>query len=196
MTFLELQAKMHEVVGNPKAKIMKENLALSLPTKSLIEFMDLFISDCENGIRLNPQSQKLKQSSINSYKTSKAYLKSFQDHMKKDILLNDITQKDIDQISDFVVKVKKHSLNTHSKFMMELNQILKYAVKNKVITQSQLGELSFDTRREETDSIYLKDEEISEMYGLQNLPSINHEIVRDVFVAACYMGLRFRIIQP
>jgi len=74
---------------------------------------------------------------------------------------------------------------------MDLNQILKYALKNKVITQAQMGELSFDTRREETDSIYLNDEEIREMYDLQNLPSSNHEIVRDIFVAACYMGLRF-----
>jgi integrase len=75
--------------------------------------------------------------------------------------------------------------------MMDLNQILKYALKNKVITQAQMGELSFDTRREETDSIYLNEEEIREMYDLQNLPSTNHEIVRDIFVAACYMGLRF-----
>lgn len=191
MTFLELQAKMHEVVGNPKAKMIKENLALSIPSKSLIDFVDLFISDCETGIRLSPARQKLKESTIKSFRTSKAYLQSYQEYSKQVLLINEITQKDIDHISDFVVKVKKHSLNTHSKFMMDLNQILKYALKNKVITQAQMGELSFDTRREETDSIYLNEEEIREMYDLKNLPSANHEIVRDVFVAACYMGLRF-----
>jgi len=191
MTFLELQAKMHEIVGNPRTKMIKENLALSIPTKSFIDFIDLFISDCEKGIRLSPQRQKLKESTIKSFRTSKAYLQSYQVYKQQLLLINEITQKDIDQISDFVVKVKKHSLNTHSKFMMDLNQILKYALKNKVITQAQMGELSFDTRREETDSIYLNEEEIREMYDLQNLPSTNHEIVRDIFVAACYMGLRF-----
>lgn len=191
MTFLEFEAKMHEVVGNPKTKVIKENLALSIPTKSFIDFIDLFISDCEKGIRLSSKRQKLKESTIKSFRTSRAYLQSYQEHYRQLLLINEITQKDIDQISDFIVKVKRHALNTHSKFMVDLNQILKYALKNKVITQAQFGELSFDTRREETDSIYLKEEEIREMYDLTNLPSSKHEIVRDIFVAACYLGLRF-----
>lgn len=191
MTFLELQAKMHEVVGNPKTKMIKENHGLSIQTKSLIEFVDHFISDCERGIRLSPQRQKLKESTIKSIRTSKGYLIGFQNHSKKILVINEITQKEIDAISNYVVNVKKHSLNTHSKFMTDLNQIFKYAKENKVITQAQFAELAFDTRREETDSIYLKEEEISEMYQLKNLPSAKHEIVRDVFVAACFMGLRF-----
>jgi hypothetical protein len=170
MTFLEFEAKMHEVVCNPKSKLIKENHGLTIQTKSLIEFIDHFISDCERGIRLSPQRQKLKESTIKSFRTSKAYLQSYQEYKKQVLIINEITQKDLDQISDFVINIKKHSLNTHSKFLMDLNQILKYALKNKVITQAQMGELSFDTRREETDSIYLNDEEIREMYDLQNLP--------------------------
>ncbi|MBM3417870.1 MAG: hypothetical protein FJY17_02975 [Bacteroidetes bacterium] len=191
MTFLELQAKMHEVVGNPKTKMIKENHGLSIQAKSLIDFVDHFISDCEKGIRLSPQRQKLKESTIKSFRTSKGYLNLFQNHAKKTLVINEITQKEIDAISDYVVNVKKHSLNTHSKFMTDLNQIFKYAKDNKVITQAQFSELKFDTRREETDSIYLKEEEIIEMYNLNDLPSEKHQIVRDVFVAACYMGLRF-----
>lgn len=191
MTFLELQAKMHEVVGNPKTKMIKENHGLSIQTKSLTDFVDHFISDCEKGIRLSPQRQKLKESTIKSFRTSKGYLLGFQNHAKKTLVLNEITQKEIDAISDYVVNMKRHSLNTHSKFMTDLNQIFKYAKDNKVITQAQFSELKFDTRREETDSIYLKEEEISEMYQLRDLPSEKHQIVRDVFVAACYMGLRF-----
>ena len=191
MTFLELQAKMHEVVGNPKTKMIKENHGLSIQTKSLIDFVDHFISDCEKGIRLSPQRQKLKESTIKSFRTSKGYLIGFQNYAKKTLIINEITQKEIDAISNYVVNVKKHSLNTHSKFMTDLNQIFKYAKENKVITQATFAELAFDTRREETDSIYLKEQEISEMYQLKNLPTAKHEIVRDVFVAACFMGLRF-----
>jgi len=191
MTFLELQAKMHEVVNNPKSKMIKENHGLAIQTKSLIDFVDHFISDCEKGIRLSQQRQKLKESTIKSFRTSKGYLIGFQNHAKKTLVINEITQKEIDAISDYLVNVKRHSLNTHSKFMTDLNQIFKYAKENKVITQAQFSELKFDTRREETDSIYLKEEEIAEMYVLKDLPSSKHEIVRDVFVAACYMGLRF-----
>ena len=39
--------------------------------------------------------------------------------------------------------------------MMDLLQIIKYAVKLKKIPATKLVELEFDTRREETDSIYL-----------------------------------------
>ena len=191
MTFLELQAKMHEVVGNPKSKMIKENHGLTIHSKTVLDFIDHFISDCEKGIRLSPQRQKLKETTIKSFRTSKAYLLGFQSYRNLTLLISDITQKDIDAISNYVINIKKHSLNTHSKFMTDLNQIFKYAKENKVITQAQFAELKFDTRREETDSIYLKEEEISEMYQLKDLPSEKHEIVRDVFVAACFMGLRF-----
>jgi len=191
MTFLELQAKMHEVVGNPKSKMIKENHGLSIQTKTLTDFVDHFISDCEKGIRLSPQRQKIKETTIKSFRTTRTYILKFQTAKSCTLLLNEVTQRVLDQISDFVVNELKHSLNTHSKFFMDLNQIFKYALKNKLITQSQMGELSFDTRREETDSIYLNENEIREMYDLKDLPSKNHEIVRDIFVAACYLGLRF-----
>jgi hypothetical protein len=43
---------------------------------------------------------------------------------------------------------------------MDLLQIIKYAIKQKRIPAAKMVELVFDTRREETDSIYLTDDEI------------------------------------
>jgi hypothetical protein len=51
-------------------------------------------------------------------------------------------------------------MNTHAKVMMDLLQIIKYAVQLKKLPPSRLVELKFDTRREETDSIYLTEAEI------------------------------------
>ena len=64
-------------------------------------------------------------------------------------------QSDIDKFSDFLIIDEEFAMNTHAKSMMDLLQIIKYAVKLKKIPATKLVELEFDTRREETDSIYL-----------------------------------------
>lgn len=191
MTFLELQAKMHKVVGNPKSKLIIQNRALAMPSKSLVDFISLFISDCESGKRLSKHRLLIKETTIKSFRTTRSYISHFQIARKKNLLLSEIIQSDINEISEYMIKDRNHSLNTHAKFMGDLKQIFKYAEQNKLITQSQYLGLKFDTITEETDSIYLNQKEILEMYQLTNLPSKNHEIVRDIFVAACYMGLRY-----
>ena len=52
-------------------------------------------------------------------------------------------------------------------------------------------ELEFDTRREETDSIYLTEEQILEMLEIKDFDEPVHEVVRDVFVLGCFTGMRF-----
>lgn len=191
MTFLELQIKTHEIVGNLKSKLIIQNRALAMPSKSLVDFISLFICDSESGKRLSKHRLLIKETTIKSYRTTRTYISQFQMDKKKSLLLSEIKQSDIDEISDYIINDRNHSLNTHAKFMGDLKQIFKYAELNKLITQSQYLGLKFDTITEETDSIYLNQKEILEMYQLTNLPSKNHEIVRDIFVAACYMGLRY-----
>lgn len=82
-------------------------------------------------------------------------------------------------------------MNTHAKSMMDLLQIIKYAVKLKKIPAAKLVELEFDTRREETDSIYLTENEILQLLEIKEFDDPVHEQVRDVFVVGCFTGMRF-----
>ena len=191
LSFVDLQSKLAALVERPEIKKTTSGLANSPAKETLIGFMELFIQDCESGVRLSPKRQKLKPSSIGSYKTTKGYLMKFQSHTKKVLTLKDFSQNDIDKFSDFLIIDEEFAMNTHAKAMMDLLQIIKYAVKLKKIPAAKMVELEFDTRREETDSIYLTESEILQLLEIKDFDDPIHEQVRDVFVVGCFTGMRF-----
>lgn len=192
MTFVDFQTKLQALVERPdKKKQISAKAAVAAPKDSLIGFIDQFVKDCETGIRLSPKRQKLKPSSISSYKTTQRMLEKFQRYAKITLTLKDFSQTDIDKFSDFLIIDEELAMNTHAKSMMDLLQIIKYAVKHKRIPAAKMVELEFDTRREETDSIYLTEEEILQMLEIKDFDEPIHEVVRDVFVLGCFTGMRF-----
>ncbi|MCE4217596.1 tyrosine-type recombinase/integrase [Pseudarcicella sp. GAP-15] len=100
-------------------------------------------------------------------------------------------QCDIDNFSDFLIIDEEFAINTHAKTMMDLLQIIKYGVKLKKMPAAKLVELEFDTRREETDSIYLTQDEIVQLLEIKDFDDPVHEQVRDVFVIGCFTAMRF-----
>jgi site-specific recombinase XerD len=191
MSFIDLQAKLFALVERPDRKVKTNDKVQSINKETLLGFIDHFIQECESGVRLSPKRQKLKPSSIGSYKTTKGYLLKFQEHSKKVLILKDLSQSDIDKFSDFLIIDEEFALNTHAKAMMDLLQIIKYAVKLKKIPAAKMVELEFDTRREETDSIYLTESEILQLLEIKDFDDPIHEQVRDVFVVGCFTAMRF-----
>ena len=191
MSFVDLENKIKTLVDRPDNKNQKTDKSQLLSKETLIGFMDLFIQDCESGVRLSPKRQKLKPTSISSYKTTKGYLMKFQDLTNKVLTLKDFSQSDIDKFSDFLIIDEEFAMNTHAKAMMDLLQIIKYAVKHKKISAAKLVELEFDTRREETDSIYLTEGEILQLLEIHEFDDPIQEQVRDVFVVGCFTAMRF-----
>ncbi|MFM6994735.1 MAG: site-specific integrase [Sediminibacterium sp.] len=189
LSFVEFQTKLLALVKHPKNMANQKGIELS--KGSFIGFVDQFILDCESGQRLSPKRQKLKSSSIASYKTTKGYLMKYEVQKNLFLTLKDFSQSDIDKFSDFLIIDEEFAMNTHAKCMMDLLQIIKYAVKLKKIPASKLVELEFDTRREETDSIYLTEEEILQLLEIKDFDDPVHEQVRDVFVLGCFTAMRF-----
>lgn len=187
MSFFDFQAKLASLVEHAD----KTRKGQSIPKETLIGFIDQFIQDCETGVRLSPKRQKLKPTSIGSYKTTKGNLLKFQEHTQTILTLKDFDQSDIDKFSDFLIIDEEFAMNTHAKTMMDLLQIIKYAVKLKKIPAAKLVELEFDTRREETDSIYLTEDEIVQLLEIKDFDDPVHEQVRDVFVVGCFTAMRF-----
>jgi site-specific recombinase XerD len=191
MNFVELQSKLSALVDRPDRKADMTGKVQNINKETLNGFIDQFVQDCESGVRLSPKRQKLKISSIGSYKTTKGYLMKFQEQSKKILTLKDFSQTDIDKFSDFLIIDEEFAMNTHAKSMMDLLQIIKYAVKLKKIPAAKLVELEFDTRREETDSIYLTEDEILQLLEIKDFAEPFHEHVRDVFVVGCFTAMRF-----
>ena len=191
MSFVDLQSKIASLVERPVRKKGVITLLESQSKESFIEFMEQFILDCESGVRLSPKRQKLKPSSVSSYKTTKGYLMKFEDHTGVVLTLKNFSQCDIDKFSDFLIIDEEFAMNTHAKCMMDLLQIIKYAVKLKKIPGSKLIELEFDTLREDTDSIYLTEDEILQLLKIEAFDDPIQEQVRDVFVLGCFTAMRF-----
>jgi len=199
ITFLQLQEKLQALIDNPLTKFNKNAANGVINQETLTGFAEQFIADCESGVRLSPKRQKLKASAISSYRTTLGLLTKFQTNCDNVLYLNDFKQQDIDRFSDFMIIEEEYAMNTHSKVMMDTMQFFKYAVKLKKIPAAKLVELEFDTRREDTDSIYLTESEILELMNVSDFDSPVHEHVRDVFVIGCFTGMRFSdysVIDP
>jgi integrase len=183
------------------AAILKQRIkALLQPNKfgngaiqhlTLLEFVDQFIKDTENGVRLKDNQYQLEESSIKPYRTTLFHLKGFEKIINKSFRLVDFDQQLHDEFSDYLVEELELSKNSHSKYIMALSQIIKYAVKKKLLPAAILTEVEFNTKREETDSIYLNEKEIQHLMDLTDFKNKGEEIVRDIFVIGCYTGMRF-----
>jgi integrase len=158
---------------------------------SIIDFMEVLIKDCENGIRLKDNQYQLEENTIKPFRTTKDHFINFQNLIKRKFLLTDINQDLHDEFSKYLIEVLDLSLNSHSKYIMCFSQLVKYAVKKKLIPSNILNEMEFNTKREETDNIYLNEQEIELMMNLKEFKSKMEEEVRDIFVLGCYTGLRF-----
>lgn len=191
LTFLELEEKLNLLIDNPKTKFNASKNKSVKTKESLIEFMQHFLKDCESGVRLSPKRQLIKPKSLNSYYTTKSYINKFETQFQQELILSDFNQKDIDQMSDFLIIDCELAMNTHAKIMMDLLQVIKYAVHLKKLPPSRLIELKFDTRREETDSIYLTENEILELMEISDFQNPVEEHVRDIFVVGCFTAMRF-----
>lgn len=191
LTFLEFEEKLNLLIDNPKTKF-NATKNTSIGTKeSLFEFVELFIKDCETGIRLSHKRQLIKPKTLSTYKTIKSYIKKFEDKYQRKLILSEFNQRDIDKMSDFLIIDCELAMNTHGKIMTDLLQVVKYAERLKKIPPSRLIELKFDTQREETDSIYLTETEILELMAISDFQNPVEEHVRDVFVVGCFTAMRF-----
>jgi len=187
----ELKVRLHALIDNPRAKFNSETEKPVGVIETLTSLMELFISDCETGVRLAPNRQKLQPSTVADYRKTVQLFKRYQLEKRREIVLNELRQADIEQFSDYLITDLDLAMNTHGKMLTHIQQVLKYLSKIQKYPLEKFNELVFDTKREETDAIYLTEAEILEILALANLAKSSHEVVRDVFVIGCFTGMRF-----
>jgi hypothetical protein len=141
LTFLELQERLNRLLDNRRTKFNRiQNTAVAL-NESLVDFSKRFIKDCELGVRLSPKRQRIKPKSMHTYYTTLSYLVKFQQQVNRTLLLTEFNQVDIDQLSDYLIIERELAMNSHAKIMMDLLQIIKYAIQLKKIPPSRQIEL-------------------------------------------------------
>ena len=192
INFIEFEKRLHLLIDNPRARSNRpKQLGTDPSSDSISGFIDLFIKHSEQGLRLSPARKKLKTSTLYSFRTTKKIAEKYFKLNNLDLKLGDFNQSHLDGLSNYLIDEEGWSLNTHAKLMMDFLQIFKYAVKLKRLPVNFLADLAFDTRTEKTDSIYVTEDEISQLMEVKEFDDPEHELVRDVFVIGCFTGMRF-----
>ena len=130
-----------------------------------------------------------KQATIIQYKYCLSVIKGYEQRKKSKLTFDNI---DLDFYNDFLkycTTELKLSTNSIGKLIKNIKMWMGVAYEQKMHTNTQYASKLFKKPTEETDAVYLSEEEILKIrYTL--MPNRHLENVRDIFVLACYTGVR------
>ena len=167
-----------EVIKEELDKSFKKNETTS-SKKELFQFIEHFIKTASR-----------KQYTLKGYKTTQKHLMDFKETYSRKI---DFDTIDLDFYEDFTkyFNDQKYSLNTIGKNIKNLKVFMNEATDRGLNTNLAYRNKRFKVPQEDTDQIYLSENEIKKIHkkSLKKFPRL--EKVRDLFVVACYTGLRY-----
>jgi integrase len=127
---------------------------------------------------------------IKGYLTTLNHLKVFQSQYRRRI---DFYTVDLDFYDDFVkyFQERGYAMNSIGKNIKNLKVFMGEATERGFNTNMDFRNKRFRVTEENTDQVYLTEQEILKIYRHHLVNKKSLEKVRDIFVAACYTGLRF-----
>jgi len=158
---------------------------------TLSQFIHTFIRDCETGKRLTSKRVKMGYSTIQTFITTKNHFEQFEKNYKKTIYLKDFNQSVHDDFIEYLEIELEQSRNSSSKHITNIRQVLLYAIKRNEFSKVSFFDIKFETGREDSDNIYLTEDELQLLINLTDFKSKLEEEVRDLFILGAYTGLRF-----
>jgi integrase len=152
--------------------------------ESFLTFVDRFIST----VRFTGKGRPINALTIKKYRNTYNILKDFEAD-KRSFDFANIDKQFYEDLLSYLQTEKKFSLNTCGKVIKVLKLFLKQAVeKGKDFNLKAIEK--FTAPMELTDKVYLTLPETEKIYGL-NLGTTLIGNARDLFLCACYTGLRF-----
>jgi integrase len=126
-----------------------------------------------------------------SYKMTKKVLSEYQDYSKKAISFNDINLEFYFDFVNFLTIKQKYSKNTIGDHIKKVKVFMNYFFEKGLTSSLAHRSKLFSKPQEETDSIYLNENELLEIYKYDFTDNVKLDRVRDIFIIGCYTGLRF-----
>jgi integrase len=126
---------------------------------------------------------------VQKYKTIQSHINSFSKDKKYPITFESIDLKFYDLFINYLITVKEHTNNTIGKNLVNLKTFLRWATDRNYNTNMTF--LKFKVPSEQTDIIYLTEDELTRLYNLDLSKHSTLAKVRDVFCFGCFTGQRF-----
>lgn len=164
----------------------------------LFEYIEKFISDSENGRRLNG-NKEIAHKTIQRYRTTQKLLLEFEEFTNYKLTFNSIDKDFIDSFNSFMAKEKDYSVSTMGKHVQTLKSFLNEATEDGINSNMKFKGKSFATRKTVKDAIHLNELELELMYNLDFTENERLDRVRDLFLVGAWTGLRisdFMDIKP
>lgn len=136
------------------------------------------------------KTSNVRESTKKSYRVVERDLKEYQSKEKITLLFAYI---DIDFYNSFVkfMKSKGYAPNTIGTRIKILKTFLSNAKEAGLPVNDDFKKKAFTKPKEETESIYLTESELMNMYSLDFTKTPKFDRTRDLFLIGCYTGLRF-----
>lgn len=148
-----------------------------------IDFIEKFIRDCESGLR-TLQGGKYSMWTIKGYKTTLMYIKQYIQRFN----FESFGIREYNRLVSDVFKAGA-DVNTLGKHIKNIKVFFRAAESSGLKVNQDYRRPEFRTPTRETDSVYLTTKEL-EMIREAVVPE-NCEMARDVFLIACFTGVRF-----
>ncbi len=157
---------------------------------SFLGFIEQFIKENQEGKRFGKKGKLFSKATITSYTSTLKHLMNHQDSTRKRI---DFDQINMRFYKDFVsyLQRKDYMPNTIGKYIKNIKVFLKEANKRGLTANESYKDEDFIVFQEDTDHVYLSESELRTLFELDLNLNKRLEKVRDLFLFACYTGLRF-----
>jgi len=161
---------------------------------TLFNYIDEFIKECKEGKRLTPiRKTRYKQWTLKGYTTMNYHLTNYKKAKKIALDFEDITSDFYQDLLAYFNSLQM-ATNTIGKHIKNIKVIMRAAHEEGLHQNTDYTKKSFRTITEETDAIYLSEDEISRIYNLDLSSKKNNHLerARDLFMIAARTALRFQ----
>ena len=175
-----------------KEQLNKENKTVKpISNKTgFVEFIKIIIAESKTGERTTENGTRIKPRTLLSYGTTLNTLTTYETKKKLKLKFSDIT---IDFYNKFVkyLNDNNRAVNTIGGHIKNIKVFMKIANDRGLTENKEYQKRDFKKIDEETQTIYLTENELLKIYNKDFSNNKKLETVRDMFIIGCYTGLRF-----
>lgn len=208
--YVEINSRISEQIDIAE-KILQRFEEKNKRLPSLKEFRELFLNEVENTqletldffnffksfieqskTKISEQTGRpISNGTIKIYNNCYNHLTNFARTKKKKIDFDTINLDFYNDFKDYLNHDKQFTTNTIGRIIKVIKTVLNDATERGVNKNLSFKSKRFKVISEQTDSIYLTDDELTDLYNLDLTNNKKLERVRDLFLIGCYTGLRF-----
>ncbi|MDR6546679.1 site-specific recombinase XerD [Chryseobacterium rhizosphaerae] len=140
---------------------------------------------------LGDRKGKIKHATAKTYRTTVNKLREYEKYARVQLNWHNIDMDFYDDFLEFYTSIEGLINSGFGKNIKNIKAIMNDAMENGFNTYNGHNHKNFIVLKEDVDNIYLTEEEIEKLIALDLSGDKTMERTRDLFVFACYTGLRF-----